>query len=116
MLGLVLRGGMSTLALAAAATYALGKVFIQPGGAVTVTQDTSVAFGEIWSLEGGSVTAQRGRGLGGRALELVEAEARRLAVRRLFLEVEHGNRALNLYRRAGYVDRRRFLMSKSLDR
>jgi len=62
------------------------------------------------------VPAVRGRGLGGRALELVEAKARRLAVRRLFLEVEHGNRALNLYRRAGYVDHRRFLMSKSLDR
>ncbi|HSA81472.1 MAG TPA: GNAT family N-acetyltransferase [Geminicoccaceae bacterium] len=62
------------------------------------------------------VPAVRGLGLGGRALELVEAEARRLAVRRLFLEVEHGNRALNLYRRAGYVDHRRFLMSKFLDR
>jgi GNAT superfamily N-acetyltransferase len=62
------------------------------------------------------VPAVRGRGLGGRALELIEAEARRLAVRRLFLEVEHGNRALHLYRRAGYVDHRRFLMFKSLDR
>jgi GNAT superfamily N-acetyltransferase len=62
------------------------------------------------------VPAVRGRGLGGRALELVEAEARRLAVRRLYLEVEHGNRALHLYRRAGYVDHQRFLMSKFLDR
>jgi GNAT superfamily N-acetyltransferase len=62
------------------------------------------------------VPAVRGRGLGGRALELVEAEARRLAVRRLYLEVEHGNRALDLYRRAGYIDHRRFLMSKFLDR
>ena len=60
--------------------------------------------------------ALRGQGLGGRALELVEAEARGLAVRRLYLEVEHGNRALDLYRRAGYVDHRRFLMSKFLDR
>jgi GNAT superfamily N-acetyltransferase len=40
------------------------------------------------------VPGVRGQGLGGRALELVEAEARRLAVRRLYLEVEHGNRAL----------------------
>jgi GNAT superfamily N-acetyltransferase len=62
------------------------------------------------------VPAVRGEGFGGRALALVEAEARRLAVRRLFLEVEHGNRALHLYRRAGYVDHQRFLMSKSLDR
>ena len=62
------------------------------------------------------VPAVRGRGLGGRTLELVEAEVRHLAVRRLFLEVERGNRALDLYRRAGYVDHQRFLLSKFLDR
>jgi GNAT superfamily N-acetyltransferase len=62
------------------------------------------------------VPAVRGRGLGGRALELVEAEARHLAVRRLYLEVEHGNRALHLYRRAGYLDHQRFLLSKFLGR
>jgi GNAT superfamily N-acetyltransferase len=56
------------------------------------------------------VPAVRGRGLGGRTLELV------LAVARLYFEVEHGNRALHLYRRAGYVDHRRFLLSKFLDR
>jgi GNAT superfamily N-acetyltransferase len=60
--------------------------------------------------------AARSRGLGGRALELVEAEARHLAVRRLYLEVEHGNRALHLYRRAGYLDHQRFLLSKFLGR
>jgi ribosomal protein S18 acetylase RimI-like enzyme len=49
-------------------------------------------------------------------LELVEAEARHLAVRRLYLEVEHGNRALHLYRRAGYLDHQRFLLSKFLGR
>ena len=43
------------------------------------------------------MSTARGRGLGGRALELIEAEARRLAVRRLYLEVEHLNRALDLY-------------------
>jgi len=57
----------------------------------------------------------RGRGAGRRVLELLEGEARRLGVRRLFLEVEHGNRASALYRRAGFVDHRRHLLSKRLD-
>ncbi len=56
----------------------------------------------------------RGRGLGTRVLLLAELEARRLGLRRLYLEVEHGNRALNLYRRAGFVDHHRYLMSKRL--
>ncbi|MGH6897119.1 MAG: hypothetical protein ACREJ5_11325 [Geminicoccaceae bacterium] len=49
-------------------------------------------------------------------LGLLEAEARALGVRRLFLEVERHNRVIGLYRRAGYVDHDRFLMSKFLDR
>jgi ribosomal protein S18 acetylase RimI-like enzyme len=58
----------------------------------------------------------RNRGLGGRVLALVDAEARALGMRRIFLEVERHNRAIGLYRRAGYVDHDRFLMSKLLDR
>lgn len=56
----------------------------------------------------------RNRGLGSRALALVEAEARNMQVRRIFLEVQRGNRVIGLYRRAGYVDHDRFLMSKFL--
>jgi GNAT superfamily N-acetyltransferase len=58
----------------------------------------------------------RNQGLGSRALALVEAEARNLAVQRIFLEVQRGNRVIGLYRRAGYVDHDRFLMSKFLTR
>jgi GNAT superfamily N-acetyltransferase len=58
----------------------------------------------------------RNRGRGGRVLALVEAEARAFGGRRLFLEVERRNRAIGLYRRAGYLDHDRFLMSKLLDR
>ena len=58
----------------------------------------------------------RNQGLGSRALALVEAEARDLGVRRIFLEVQRGNRVIGLYRRAGYVDHDRFLMSKFLTR
>ena len=49
-----------------------------------------------------------------RVLALVEDEARAHALKRLYLEVAHGNPALALYRRAGFVDHRRYLMSKSL--
>ena len=56
----------------------------------------------------------RNRGLGSRALALIEVEARDFAVRRIFLEVERHNRVIGLYRRAGYLDHDRFLMSKFL--
>ena len=58
----------------------------------------------------------RNQGLGSRVLALVEAEARDLAVQRIFLEIQRGNRVIELYRRAGYVDHDRFLMSKFLTR
>jgi ribosomal protein S18 acetylase RimI-like enzyme len=47
-------------------------------------------------------------------LALVEAKARAFGVRRIFLEVERHNRVIGLYRRAGYADHDRFLMSKLL--
>jgi ribosomal protein S18 acetylase RimI-like enzyme len=58
----------------------------------------------------------RNRGLGRRVLTSLEAEARALGVRRVFLEVERHNRVVGLYRRAGYIDYERFLMSKFLNR
>lgn len=58
--------------------------------------------------------AARGRGIGTQVLALVEREARARGLKRLYLEVAHGNRALALYRRAGFVDHRRYLMSKFL--
>jgi GNAT superfamily N-acetyltransferase len=58
----------------------------------------------------------RNQGLGSRALAMVDAEARALGVQRIFLEVQRGNRVIGLYRRAGYVDHDRFLMSKFLTR
>jgi ribosomal protein S18 acetylase RimI-like enzyme len=52
----------------------------------------------------------RGRGIGTRVLAQAVLEARRRGCLRLCLEVEHGNPAINLYRRAGFVDHRRHLM------
>jgi GNAT superfamily N-acetyltransferase len=57
----------------------------------------------------------RRKGIGRRAMEFVEERARELGVNAIHLEVDDGNNpAAELYRRAGYVDHSRFLMTKWL--
>jgi ribosomal protein S18 acetylase RimI-like enzyme len=57
----------------------------------------------------------RRRGYGQQALEFVEKQARNRGANALHLEVDHGNApALELYRRSGYEDHQRFLMTKWL--
>lgn len=58
----------------------------------------------------------RNRGIGLRLLARLDDEARALGLNRLYLEVEHHNPAIRLYRRAGYRDHRRHLMSKDIER
>lgn len=61
--------------------------------------------------------AHRRRGFGRQAMSFVEQEARKLGVNAIHLEVDPGNdSALELYRRTGYVDHNRFLMTKWLER
>ncbi|HKW61993.1 MAG TPA: GNAT family N-acetyltransferase [Candidatus Acidoferrum sp.] len=61
------------------------------------------------------VPAYRRRGFGRQAMSFVEREARKLGVNAIHLEVDPGNdSALELYRRTGYVDHKRFLMTKWL--
>jgi len=61
------------------------------------------------------VPAHRGGGLGRRAMDAVEAVARERGVTALHLEVERDNaRAEALYRRLGYRDKDRKLMTKLL--
>ena len=61
------------------------------------------------------VPARRGQGLGRLALDAVEAAARDRGVVALHLEVERGNaRAQALYRRVGFEDRDRKLLTKRL--
>jgi ribosomal protein S18 acetylase RimI-like enzyme len=57
----------------------------------------------------------RRQGIGRRAMQFVEERARELGVNAIHLEVDQGNDpAAELYRRAGYDDHSRFLMTKWL--
>lgn len=57
----------------------------------------------------------RRQGIGRRAMQFVEERARELGVSAIHLEVDQGNDpAAELYRRAGYDDHSRFLMTKWL--
>ncbi len=59
--------------------------------------------------------AYRRRGYGRRALAFAEEKAREMGVNAVHLEVDRGNDpALELYRRTGYLDHHRFLMTKWL--
>lgn len=58
----------------------------------------------------------RGRGLGAEALELAEAFCRDHGIRTLHLEVaRHRMAAFDMYRRHGFVERDRHVLSKSVD-
>ena len=55
----------------------------------------------------------RGRGIGSQVLSFAEEECRTLGVRALHLEVERENtHAQRLYRRFGFIDHDRYLMTK----
>lgn len=57
----------------------------------------------------------RGQGIGKEAIRLVEEEARALGVKALHLEVERENRrAQEVYRKIGFEDHDRYLMTKWL--
>jgi ribosomal protein S18 acetylase RimI-like enzyme len=61
--------------------------------------------------------AYRRRGYGRKAVTFIEEKAREKGVNAIHLEVDRGNdAAFELYRRAGYVDHDRFLMTKWLER
>jgi len=56
--------------------------------------------------------AHRGQGIGTKALEFFEDQARLLGVKAIHLGVNHGNPALELYRRRGFEGHQRYLMTK----
>jgi diamine N-acetyltransferase len=59
--------------------------------------------------------SHRGQGIGSQLLDLAETVSREHSAHFLHLEVSHGNPAIELYRRRGYVDHQRYLMTKPLD-
>jgi GNAT superfamily N-acetyltransferase len=58
--------------------------------------------------------SHRGQGIGTQLLELAERASAEHRTQFLHLEVTHGNPAIELYRRRGFVDHHRYLMSKRL--
>ena len=60
-------------------------------------------------------TTHRGKGIGGRALEFVEAACRPLGVRAIHLEVERNNaQAHTMYHKIGFEYQDSYLMTKCL--
>jgi ribosomal protein S18 acetylase RimI-like enzyme len=120
--------------------------FDEPAAAATFQKFLSLpAFGRVWLLCEGSTTvgyivltlgfsfefhghdafidelyidtAHRRRGFGRQAVDFVEKKAREMGVHAIHLEVDQGNDpAFELYRRTGYEDHQRFLMTKWLGR
>jgi GNAT superfamily N-acetyltransferase len=58
--------------------------------------------------------SHRGQGIGTRLLGLAETASVELGASYLHLEVNHGNPAIELYRRRGFVDHQRYLMTKRI--
>lgn len=56
----------------------------------------------------------RGKGIGTQLLDLAETASRQHGAKTLHLEVNHGNRAIELYRRRGFIEHHRYLMTKAL--
>jgi GNAT superfamily N-acetyltransferase len=56
----------------------------------------------------------RGKGIASQLLDLAESASLESGAQTLHLEVTHGNSAIELYRRRGFIDHHRFLMTKWL--
>lgn len=55
---------------------------------------------------------RRGLGIGTQALDFFLQQAKEMDISVVHLEVNHGNRAIDLYRRRGFEDHHRYLMTK----
>ncbi len=86
-------------------------------GYMILSFDFSLEYGgrNAWVDEFFILPEFRGDGLGAQALDLFEAEARKAGALAIHLEVNEGNRAIHLYRRQGYEEHRRSLMTKFLE-
>ncbi|MEK9135950.1 MAG: N-acetyltransferase [Bacteroidota bacterium] len=77
------------------------------------------SLGRVWLVEEADMhisAAHRGRGVGKRVLACVHEFCAAQGIRALRLEVEHENiQAQSLYRKAGFKEHSRHLMTKWLD-
>lgn len=101
----------------------LGRLWVMDGGGEVVGY-LLLAFGFSLEFRGRDAfvdelyvaPGHRGRGLGTRALELAAETCRELGVRALHLEVErYKEGAQALYRRMGFADHDRYLMTKWIE-
>ncbi len=107
-----------------AVRVAFGKVWLlcegtKPVGYVVLTPGFSFGFHghDAFIDELYIEAAFRRRGYGRQAVAFVERKAHEMDVNAIHLEVDRGNDpACELYRRAGYQDHDRFLMTKWLNR
>ncbi len=85
-------------------------------GYLVLSFDFSLEFGgkNAWIDELFIRPEWRGRGIGSTALEFASQAARDLGAKVLHLEVNRGNPAIDLYRRHGFEDHNRYLLSKWL--
>lgn len=100
-------------------TPSLGRVWTIADGSKTIGY---IVMAFDYSLEyrgkGASVDeffvgpTHRGQGIGAQALEFFAEQARQLGVTVVHLEVNHGNPAIELYRRMGFEEHERYLMTK----
>ena len=105
--------------LLASPTY--GVAFIardgeKPIGYLIVCFDYSLEYrGKgAWVDELFVTPSQRGKGIATQLLEAAEQAAAEHGAKYLHLEVSHGNPAIELYRRRGFVDHQRYLMTKRI--
>lgn len=101
----------------------LGRLWVVRDSGAAAVGYVAVALGFSFEYRGREAfvdelyiaESHRGRGLGREALEIAEAYCREAGVNALHLEVEgHRETALELYRRSGFEDFDRYLMTKWL--
>jgi diamine N-acetyltransferase len=87
-------------------------------GYVVLSFDFSLEYGgkNAWIDELFIRPELRGKGIGSKALDFAVQVARECGAKVLHLEVNRGNPAIHLYRRHGFEDHNRALLSKWLIR
>lgn len=83
-------------------------------GYIVMTFDYSLEYRGLgaWVDEFFVCREHRGKGIGTLALQFFAQQAKELGATVIHLEVNHGNPAIELYRRLGYEDHQRNLMTK----